>query len=135
MGRRYSQFTAVLLATAFAVEGLLAGVAHRHCHALTACDVVTSGTAQLEPAEAVGDSANAADTHHRRPHAPGSSPSRHDESQCLACQFLAKHALPVILPTAPRLAVRLSFVEWPVVTGDPASQVSLPLSRGPPRLL
>ena len=135
MVSRYSQFVAIILAAIFAVEGLLAGVAHRHCHSLPVCHVLSPATAHSEHAETTRDAAESSNTPDRGSHAPGPSPSRHDESQCLACQFLAKHALPVILSTAPCLAVRLHFVEWPVVTGDPASQISLPLSRGPPTRL
>ncbi len=135
MASRYSQFVAIILAAVFAVEGLLAGVAHRHCHALPACHVVSSATGHAKHAETARDPIDAAHTPDRERHAPGPSPSRHDEQHCLACQFLAKHALPVILPNAPCLAVRLDFVDWPTVTSDPASQISLPLSRGPPTRL
>ncbi|MCY2995740.1 MAG: hypothetical protein NTY19_49015 [Planctomycetota bacterium] len=132
MASRPSQFVAIILAAVFAVEGLLAGVAHRDCHSLSACHVVASAAGHAETAR---DSVDAANPPDRERHAPGPSPSRHDEKHCLACQFLAKHALPVILSTAPCLADRLDLVDWPTVASDPASQISLPLSRGPPTRL
>lgn len=134
MTNRRSQFVAMFLAAAVAVEGTLAGVAHRHCHSLPAPSDVAATLDNTTPRDKSPCSARHNGSHGDRRQSPG-QPGSHDERQCLACQFLAKNALPAIQPLALRQAMPLAFFTWPSTTSDPCSQLALPLSRGPPVLL
>jgi hypothetical protein len=125
IGRRF-QLAAVVLSVVVAVESLLGVVAHRHGQATTACCPPTEPAGLCTSGEPHPEDAD-----HDRP-AP--SPSHHDPSDCLACQYLAKQALPVVVLDTSCVAQLSNVVILQDAVGDGSSEIALPLSRGPPQL-
>ena len=134
VSRRF-QLTTIGLTVVLAAECMLTGVAHRHCHSVQSGD---PGPAACDDAGACHDVRSASaetSTPPTAPHAPGQAPSRHDPGDCLACQYLAKHALPVILVASFCVAQLTDLVVWSDAVSGGSCDISLPLSRGPPALV
>ena len=135
MVRNRFRLIAFALVPVLMAEAMFVGAMHSSCqlgharHAGEACAhecvaLDDSRTPQVDP-----------DLPSEDPPAPEPWPIRHDKSQCLACQYLAKQSLPVVLAVTSGLVSTAEFVESPDFTCEPSSQLSPPHSRAPPAIL
>jgi hypothetical protein len=122
ISRRF-HFATIVLTVVVVAEGMLAAVAHRH-GPVACCPTEPAGV--CTHAETDSDDADH-DT-------PARSPGHHDANDCLACQYLAKQALPVVvLDTSCVIQISYVVIQQDAVS-DGSSEISLPLARGPPTL-
>jgi hypothetical protein len=133
VSRRFP-LTTIVLSVVLAAECMLAGVAHRHCHTAPAGSPGLTAGADACAGHDVGSAATETSAPLTAPHAPGQAPNPHNPNDCLACQYLAKHALPA-LRIAPAYSARvIDYVCHAEAISVRSTEISLPLSRGPPVL-
>jgi hypothetical protein len=82
---------ALVLAVVLAVQGLLSGLTHQHCHDGCAIDPVPHAHAHDAACRSQTDHSAAIPDQHSAP-ARESQPS-HSDDECIACQYLAARAL------------------------------------------
>ena len=135
MTSRRFPLTTIVLTVVLAAECMLAGVAHRHCQRASLGGLGLAARAGACTGHDDGSAATETSTLPTDPHAPGHAPRHHDPDECLACQYLAKHALPVILVASASSARVIDYVCPTDTIRDVSSEISRPLSRGPPVLV
>ena len=135
MVRHRFRFIAYALVAVLMTEAMFAGAMHGSCHHGHARHDREAFAHQCGAHDDSRVPNAAPDSPSEDPPTPGPWPIQHDKGQCLACQYLAKQALPVVLAAAPCLVSTAKFIESPETSSESASQLSLPRVRAPPASL